>query len=76
MKILKSVALVGTICVVIASLFGLQKGLAVLLLCVGFREAISAKEYYDNNQKNWAIASLIVGIFVCICGFFSLTNII
>lgn len=76
MKTLKSVTLVGTACIVIASLFDLQKGLAILLLCMGFQESLRAKEYYDNKQKKWAIASFAVGISVCICGFLSLTNLI
>lgn len=76
MKILKSITWVGTICIIVASLFGFQKGFAMLLLCIGFREAICAKDYYDNKQNSWAIVSLIVGILVILCGFFSLTNII
>ena len=66
----------GTACIVIASLFGLQKGLALLLLSLGFQESLRAKGYYDNTQKKWAIASFVVGISVCICGFLSLTNLI
>ena len=76
MKIRKSTALLGTACIVIASLFGLQKGLALLLLSLGFQESLRAKGYYDNTQKKWAIASFVVGISVCICGFLSLTNLI
>lgn len=76
MKTLKSVTLVGTACIVIASLFGFQKGLAILLLCMGFQESLRAKGYYDNKQKSWAIVSFVTGICVCICGFLSLTNMI
>lgn len=76
MKIRKSTALLGAACIVIASLFGLQKGLALLLLSLGFQESLRAKGYYDNTQKKWAIASFVVGISVCICGFLSLTNLI
>ena len=76
MKMLKSVTMVSTGCIVIASLFGLQKGLAILLLCMGFQESLRAKVYYDNMQKKWAIASFAAGISVCICGFLSLTNLI
>ena len=36
----------------IASVYGLQKGLALLLLCMGFQESLRAKGYYDNTQKN------------------------
>ena len=74
-KTRKSTALLGAACIVIASLFGLQKGL-LLLLCMGFLESLRAKGYYDNTQKKWAIASFVVGISVCICGFLSLTNVI
>lgn len=76
MKTLKSVTSVGTGCIVIASLFGLQKGLAILLLCMVFQEFFSARTYYLNKQRKWAIATLIVGIFVCVCGFLSLMNVI
>ena len=71
-----SMTLSGTACVIIASLFGLQKGLAILLLCIGFRELPRAKDYYDSKQKEWTIASFAVGVSVCICGFLSLTNLI
>lgn len=74
-KMRKSTALLGAGCIVIASLFGLQKGLALLLLCMGFQESLRAKDY-DNTQKKWAIASFAVGSSVCICGFLSLTNLI
>ena len=30
----------------------------------------------NEQKKRGGIASLNIGIFVCICGFFSLTNII
>ena len=76
MKIRKSTALLCAACIVIASLFGLQKGIALLLLCMGFQESLRAKVYYDNTQKKWAIASFAVGISVCICEFLSLTNLI
>ena len=75
-KMRKSTALLGAACIVIATLFGLQKGLALLFFCMGFRESLRAKGYYDNTQKKWAIASFVVGISVCICGFLSLTNVI
>ena len=74
-KTRKSTALLGAGCIVIASLFGLQKGLALLLLCMGFQGSLRAKDY-DHTQKKWAIASFAVGISVCICGFLSLTNVI
>lgn len=76
MKIRKPTALLGAVCIVIASLFGLQKGLALLLLCMSFQESLRAKLYYDNKQRKLATASFVVGISVCICGFLSLTNVI
>ena len=51
MKIRKSITLLGAACIVIASLLGLQKGLALLFFCMGFRESLRAKGYYDNAQK-------------------------
>ena len=62
--------------ITVASLFGLQKGLALLLLCMGFQKSLRAKDYYNNTQKKWAIASLVVGVSACICGFLSFTNLI
>ena len=74
MKILKSTTMIFAILIVIATLFGFEKGFPLLLLCGGFREIISTKEYHDKNQNKWAVASLIVGICVCICGFLALTK--
>ena len=76
MKTRKATALLGAGCIVIASVYGLQKGLALLLLCMGFQESLRAKDYYNNTQKKWEIASFVVGVSVCICGFLSLTNLI
>ena len=52
------------------------KRLALLLLWMGFQKSLRAKDYYDNTQKKWEIASFVVGVSVCICGFLSLTNLI
>ena len=76
MKSRKSTALLGAECIVIASLFGLQKGLALLLLWMGCQKSLRAKDYYNNTQKKWAIASLVVGVSACICGFLSFKNLI
>ena len=76
MKTRKPTALLVVACIVIASVYGLQKGLALLLLWMGFQKSLRAKDYYDNTQKKWEIASFVVGVSVCICGFLSLTNLI
>ena len=64
MKIRKSTALLGAVCIVIASLFGLQKGLALLLLCMGFRESLRAKLYYDNKEIKLATVKLHSGVCI------------
>lgn len=51
MKTRKSTTLLVATCIVIATLFGLQKGLALLLLCMGFQKSLRAKDYYNNTQK-------------------------
>lgn len=76
MKILKSTSLLFAAVFAVSSIYGLKIGLPLLLFFLGLKEFISAKEYYDNQQKKFALASLGVGIFVCVCAFFSLTNII
>jgi len=76
MNILKSISWLLIIFIVVASIFGLTSGLQLLLFCFGLKEFLSAKEYYDNQQKKLAIASVIVGISVCVCAFLSITNII
>ncbi|NMA67407.1 MAG: hypothetical protein GX957_14435 [Clostridiaceae bacterium] len=75
-KILKSTTLVFAVILVVASIYGMEKGLSLLVLCFGAKEIINAKEYYDKQQKKMAMVSLIVGIFVCVCGFLALTNMI
>lgn len=75
-KILKSTTLMFILVLVVASIFGLDKGLIVLFLYLGLKELVLAKEYYENQQTKMAILSLIVGAFVFICGFLAITNII
>jgi len=76
MRILKSTSLILAAIFAVSSIYGLKIGLPLLLFCFGLKEFINVKEYYDNQQKKFAFASLGVGIFVCICAFFSITNII
>ena len=75
-KIVQSLIMFFAILMIIASLFGFKKGLSIFLLCVGIREIVNAKEYYDKRQVKWTVASLVVGIGVCMCAFLSLTNLI
>ncbi len=76
MKILKSASLILAVVFVVASLCGLQVGLQLALLCFGIKEIGSAVEYYVNKKKKYAMASLDIGIFVCVCALLSVTNII
>lgn len=76
MKILKSTSLLLSIIFAIASIHGLEVGLPLLLLCLGFKELLSSKEYYDKQPKKFSFASIFVGIFVCICAFLSLAHIV
>ena len=49
----------------------------LLIICVvylGIRELTAAKKHYDNNEKKWAVASLIVGIFALVCAFLGTIN--
>ena len=74
MKILKSTSLVFVAFFAVASIFGIENALPLLLFCFGLKEFISAKEDYDNQQKKLAVADVFVGIFVCVCAFLSVTN--
>lgn len=50
----------------------------MLLVVFGFgvKELWSANQYYKEQKKKWAIASLCVGTFACICAILGLTGII
>ena len=74
MIVIKIIALL--FCIVITSLFGLRKGVAWLLLCLGIQEFLRAKWYYDNKKKKWAIGTFAVGFLGCIFGFLVLINVI
>lgn len=76
MKILKSTSLLLAVVFAVASIFGLELGLPLLLFCLGLKELISSKEYYDKQQRKFAFASFGVGIFVCACAFLSVAHII
>jgi len=76
MKMLKSTSLVFAAFFAVSSIYGLKIGLPLLLFCLGLKEFINVKEYYDNQQKKFAFASLGVGILACVCAFLSVTNII
>lgn len=76
MKILESTSLLCTIWIVATSIYGVTVGLQLLFFVFGLKEIIGAKEYYDNQQKKFAFASLGVGLFSCVGIFLSVTNII
>lgn len=50
--------------------------LQVLVFYFGIEEIRNAKTYYERAQKKRAMSSFCIGVFACICGFFSVTNII
>lgn len=55
----------------------MNKMTILLIICVtylGIREFATAKKHYDNNEKKWAIASLIVGIFAIVCAVLGAIN--
>ena len=50
--------------------------LQLLALVAGIKELWAAKEYYKQQKKRWAIASLCMGIFACACAIISFTGIL
>lgn len=50
--------------------------LQLLVLISGIKELWAAKEYYKQQKKRWAIASLCMGIFACACAIISFTGIL
>ena len=48
----------------------------LLALAAGIKELWAAKEYYKQQKKKWAIASLCMGIFACACAIISFTGIL
>lgn len=56
--------------------FQILRMLLLVVLVFGIKELIKANRYFREKQKKWAVASLCVGIFACICAFLGLTGII
>lgn len=48
----------------------------ILALVSGIKELWAAKEYYKQQKKKWARASLCMGIFACACAIISFTGIL
>ena len=50
--------------------------LQAVALAFGAREIGNAITYHKQNKKKWAIASLCMGVFACICVIVSVTGIL
>ena len=50
--------------------------LQFLTLILGMKELQTAREYYKQQKKKWAIASLCMGVFACACAIISFTGIL
>lgn len=48
----------------------------IVLLALGVKELFAAREYYKQQKKKWAIASLCMGAFGCACAILSMTGIV
>ena len=48
----------------------------LLALVLGVKELGTAKEYFKQEKKKWAIVSLCMGIFACACAIISFTGIL
>ena len=46
------------------------------LLALGIKELFTAKAYYSQQKKKWAVASACMGVFGCICAIVSFTGIL
>ena len=47
---------------------------AVLIFCI--KELCNAMAYYRQKKLKWAIASLCMGVFACVCVIISITGIL
>ena len=50
--------------------------LQFIALCLGVKELLNAIEYHKQQKNKWAIASLCIGIFACVCAVISMTGIL
>ena len=50
--------------------------LQFLVLLFGIKELGSAIAYRKRHKTKWAIASLCMGIFACVCAIVSMTGIL
>ncbi len=50
--------------------------LQFVVLAFGVKELWNAVEYHKEKKKKWAIASLCMGIFACICVIISMTGVL
>jgi hypothetical protein len=50
--------------------------LLAVVFAFGTKELWNAKQYYTDGKKKWAVVSLCVGLFACICAILGLTGII
>ena len=50
--------------------------LQFVVLGFGIKEFWNAMEYYKQQKKKWAIASLCIGVFACVCAILSMTGIL
>ena len=67
MNELKRISLVvAGICLIVSMWQGVRIGLTIAVLCLGLSEIMDAAERY-KRQKNLAMASLGIGIFLCVC---------
>lgn len=50
--------------------------LQFITLGFGIKELWNALKYHKQQKKKWAIASLCMGIFACVCAIISMTGIL
>ena len=50
--------------------------LQIVVFVFGVKEFGNAIAYHKQKKTKWAIASLIMGIFACVCAIISMTGIL
>ena len=50
--------------------------LQFVTLGFGIKEFCNAMAYHNQQNKKWAIASVCMGVFACVCAIISMTGIL
>lgn len=76
MKILNIVILSFAALFAVASVYGFEFGLPILLICLGLKECVNAKINFGRGEGKLAFFAFATGVFACVCAVFSIINMV